>query len=367
MKYLILIMLFFSGIIGTAGAQESLLRHEMIFVEGGTFQMGSNSIEENQKPVHSVTLSAFNIGKYEVTQAQWKAVMGSNPSYFKDCDQCPVEQVSWDDVHDFIRKLNAKTGKRYYRLPTEAEWEYAARGGKNSNGYAYSGSNDLDSVAWYTNNRGHETHAVGSKQANELGIYDMTGNVNEWCSDWRGPYNSYNETNPTGASSAFVRVLRGGSLMSDPNECLTAFRDGNIPDYSSFWSGFRLVLPIEDQPKAVNQSNTIEIVKEWVPYYAEQLAEFPGGEIAMLNFISDNIVYPETPAENEILRRVIVKFDVDIDGTVGNITIERGVPGGHSLEQAVIDVCKQFPKFSPAMQNGKPIKSYFLLPINFKL
>jgi len=215
---------------------------EMIFVEGGTFQLGSSSGESDEKPVHSVTLSAFNIGKYEVTQAQWKAVMGSNPSYFKDCDQCPVVQVSWNDVQDFIRKLNAQTGKNY-RLPTEAEWEYAAKGGKSSKGYTYSGSNDLNSVAWNTENSGSKTHAVGGKQVNELGVYDMTGNVWEWCSDWYGNYNSYNETNPTGASLGQDRVLRGGSWDFNADFCRTAARGRNYPDGRDDYRGFRLVLP----------------------------------------------------------------------------------------------------------------------------
>ena len=204
--------------------------------------MGSSSGDSDQQPVHSVTLSSFNIGKYEVTQAQWKAVMGSNRSTFKGCDNCPVETVSWNDVQEFIRKLNAQTGKNY-RLPTEAEWEFAAKGGKQSRGYTYSGSNDLGSVAWYSDNSGWKTHAVGSKQANELGIYDITGNVREWCSDWYGNYNSYNETNPTGASSGQSRVLHGGSWGTIANGCRAADRSGYKPDYRGIADGFRLVLP----------------------------------------------------------------------------------------------------------------------------
>lgn len=215
---------------------------EMVFVEGGTFQMGSSSGESDESPVHTVTLSGFNIGKYEVTQAQWKAVMGNNPSNFLGCDNCPVENVSWNDVQDFIRKLNAQTGKNY-RLPTEAEWEYASKGGKQSRGYNYSGSNDLGSVAWNTDNSGSKTHAAGGKQANELGIYDMSGNVWEWCSDWYGNYNSYSETNPTGASSGQSRVLRGGSWINYANYCRTANRSRNYPDYRDINYGFRLVLP----------------------------------------------------------------------------------------------------------------------------
>ena len=215
---------------------------EMVFVEGGTFQMGSSSGDSDEQPVHSVTLSSFSIGKYEVTQAQWKAVMGNNPSNFGGCDNCPVETVSWNDVQEFIRKLNAQTGKNY-RLPTEAEWEFAAKGGKQSRGYIYSGSNDLGSVAWYSDNSESKTHPVGSKQGNELGIYDMSGNVWEWCSDWYGPYSSYNETNPTGASSGQYRVLRGGCWTYFANYCRAASRDRGSPGYGYYGRGFRLVLP----------------------------------------------------------------------------------------------------------------------------
>ena len=178
----------------------------------------------------------------EVTQAQWKAVMGSNPSNFSGCDNCPVENVSWNDVQQYIQKLNAQTGKNY-RLPTEAEWEYAAKGGKSTRGYTYSGSNDIGSVAWYYDNSGSKTHAVGTKQANELGIYDMTGNVWEWCSDWYGNYSSYSVTNPTGVTSGGNRVLRGGSWSSNADNCRTTFRYRGIPGGRNYSDGFRLVLP----------------------------------------------------------------------------------------------------------------------------
>ena len=210
LRNLITALLFFIGTAEFAVAQKDPLNHEMIFVEGGTFQMGSDSGEPDESPVHSVTLSSFNIGKYEVTQAQWKAILGSNPSYFQDCDQCPVENVSWDKVQDFIGKLNVQTGKNY-RLPTEAEWEYAAKGGKYSKGYTYSGSNDLNAVAWYADNSGSKTHFVGGKQANELGIYDMSGNVWEWCYDLYGNYNNLSQTDPYGSPTGWWRVHRGGA------------------------------------------------------------------------------------------------------------------------------------------------------------
>ena len=218
---------------------------EMVKVEAGSFNMGATPEMENpydsEKPVHRVTLTNnYYIGKYEVTQALWQAVMGSNPSYFKG-DDLPVEKVSWDDCQDFISKLNAMTGKRF-RLPSEAEWEYAARGGKKSRGYQYSGSNTLGDVAWYYGNSGPKTHAVGTKQPNELGIYDMTGNVWEWCQDWFGSYSSSPQTNPTGAASGSIRVCRGGSWNYSAGLCRTSYRGNNSPDDRFSYLGLRLVL-----------------------------------------------------------------------------------------------------------------------------
>ena len=217
---------------------------EMVFVKGGTFTMGATAEQgsdagDGEKPVHSVTVSNFYIGKYEVTQAQWEAVMGKNPSRYKG-DNRPVENVSWNDVQKFIKKLNAKTGKKY-RLPTEAEWEYAARGGNQSKGYKYSGSNNRDEVAWYTNNSGKQTHPVGQKQPNELGLYDMSGNVWEWCSDWYGSYSSGSQTNPTGPANGSYRVLRGGGWFNSARGCRVSSRGGLTPSLCSSDYGFRLV------------------------------------------------------------------------------------------------------------------------------
>jgi formylglycine-generating enzyme required for sulfatase activity len=265
-------------------AQKDPLNHEVIFVEGGTFQMGSSSGDDDEKPVHSVTLSSFNIGKYEVTQAQWKAVMGSNPSNFSGCDNCPVESVSWNDVQDFFRKLNAQTGKNY-RLPTEAEWEYSAKGGKQSRGYTYSGSNDLGAVAWYTENSGSKTHAVGGKQANELGIYDMTGNVMEWCSDRYGIYSSYSETNPTGASSGQYHVLRGGNWDRNANHCRAACRFSNYSDGRYSHRGLRLVLPAGNltESKATNDLDSdAKVICEFMSQLFEAQQESDLDKILLL-------------------------------------------------------------------------------------
>lgn len=218
---------------------------DMVRVEAGTFTMGATPEMKYpflwEKPAHQVTLTNdYYIGKYEVTQALWKAVMGKNPSNFKG-DNLPVEQVSWDDCQEFINKLNKITGKKF-RLPTEAEWEYAARGGKKSRGYQYSGSNNISDVAWYDSNSGNKTHTVGSKQANELGIYDMSGNVLEWCQDWHDDYSSSSQTNPTGANSGSYRVRRGGSWRSSAWDCRSSCRSLNTPGGRFSCLGLRLVL-----------------------------------------------------------------------------------------------------------------------------
>ena len=218
---------------------------DMVRVEAGTFTMGATPEMKKpynyEKPTHSVTLTNdYYIGKYEVTQALWKAVMGNNPSYFKG-DNLPVEKVSWDDCQEFISKLNRITGKTF-RLPTETEWEYAARGGKKSRGYQYSGSNNLSEVAWYKENSGYKTHAVGTKQANELGIHDMSGNVLEWCQDWYGEYNSSSQLNPTGANSGSYRVRRGGCWFDLARYCRSSSRRSFTPGGRDNDLGLRLVL-----------------------------------------------------------------------------------------------------------------------------
>lgn len=230
---------------------ESFFRDSMefVYVKGGTFKMGCTSEQgadcyDREKPVHEVRVSSFSIGKYEVTQGQWLAVMGSNPRKFSGCSDCPVEKVSWNDVQDFIRKLNELTGKRY-RLPREAEWEYAARGGNKSKGYKYAGSNSLSSVGWYKDNSGRKTHKVGQKRANELGLYDMSGNVYEWCEDRYGEnyYSKSPSSNPRGPSGAAYRVFRGGGWSTVAGRCRVSYRYASPPAYWDYRIGFRLVLP----------------------------------------------------------------------------------------------------------------------------
>ena len=214
------------------------LNLKMIYVEGGTFAMGSNSGESDERPVHNVTLDSYYIGETEITQAQWRAVMGSNPSGNKG-DNRPVERVSWHDAQEFCKRLSELTGKRYV-LPTEAQWEYAARGGNQSKGYTYSGSNNIDEVAKYGSSGGHSN--VKSKKPNELGIYDMSGNVYEWCSDWRSSsYSSSSQTNPQGPNSGSNRVLRGGDWSDNASKCRVAYRFSSSPSTAIYYYGFRVV------------------------------------------------------------------------------------------------------------------------------
>ena len=253
----------------------NLEKDEMVFVKGGTFTMGATSEQgtsdpyEDEYPTHQVTLSDFYIGKYEVTQQLWEYVMkysgtaadgskmsayysldvwlGTNPSSsYGVGNYYPAYNVSWEDiVNIFIPRLNKITGKTF-RLPTEAEWEYAARGGNKSRGYKYSGSNTIGDVAWYWDNSSNETHPVGTKSPNELGLYDMSGNVLEWCSDWYGDYSSSSQTNPTGPTSNSIRVRRGGSWLTYASHCRVSHRYNiyrGSPDFRNSALGFRLVMP----------------------------------------------------------------------------------------------------------------------------
>lgn len=232
---------------------EAVVVRHMVYVEAGTFVMGAlandNKANTNEQTRHRVTLSSFYISKYEVNQSLWEFIMGINPSYcqnFFGTDVHPVESVSWQDCQEFLKKLNSysiRCGYRF-RLPTEAEWEYAARGGKKSRGYIYSGSNNIDDVAWYEYNSGGTSHEVGKKKPNELGLYDMTGNVLEWCQDWYGEYGSQNQNNPTGPSSGSRRINRGGSWYDGPQYCRISYHDGDSPETKLRNIGLRLVMEV---------------------------------------------------------------------------------------------------------------------------
>ena len=237
-----------------------VLPANFVWVEGGTFWMGSDNGDSDERPIHSVTVSDFSISKYEVTQREWQEIMGNNPSSFKG-NNLPVESVSWYDAIEYCNRRSEKEGLQPayrgsgnnitcdwnangYRLPTEAEWEYAARGGNGSPGnYTYSGSNSIDTVAWYAGNSGKRTQPVGMKAANSLGIYDMSGNVWEWCWDWYGSYSSGSQTDPRGAVSGDRRVKRGGSWDLSAGYLRSAYRGYNGPYSRINYLGFRLVRP----------------------------------------------------------------------------------------------------------------------------
>ena len=228
---------------------ENSIGMELAYVAPGTFNLGSNSGENDDILVHKVAITKpYLIGKYEVTQSEYQKIMGTNPTFRKGSNN-PVGSVSWNDAVDFCRKLtsrersngNLKSGY-VYRLPTEAEWEFAAKGGNMSKGYEYSGSNSINSVAWYRENSGEIPHSVGQKSSNELGLYDMSGNVEEWCQDWYGDYSFGFQIDPTGASSGSKRVTRGGSCCYPDYFCLLTDRTYHSPGDSSGLVGFRVVL-----------------------------------------------------------------------------------------------------------------------------
>ncbi len=248
---------------------------KMVKVDGGSFQMGGSDSDayDDEKPVHSVTLSDFYIGETEVTQSLWQAVMGGNPSYFRN-GNFPVEDVSWYDCQEFIQRLNTKTGKKF-SPPTEAQWEYAARGGKKSIGYKYSGSNNIASVGWFDTNCNETTHNVKSLAANELGLYDMTGNVYEWCQDWYADRYDYNSaTDPTGPYSGTLRVVRSGSWKSKARNCRTAYRFKYTPEYHFRNLGLRLCISTStntvDNSDAISRQRLIDFQKKITSYPFEK-------------------------------------------------------------------------------------------------
>ncbi len=222
------------------------LKQQMVAVPGGTFTMGcteeQSSCDDDEQPVRQVQVKSFTISKYEVTQDLWEAVMGKNPSRFRNCPRCPVENVGWDDTKLFLKQLNALTGE-HYRLPTDAEWEYAARGGQERQASLYAGSDTLDSVAWYDKNSGNRVHQVGQKQPNGLGLYDMSGNVWEWMEDcWSKAYPGPPADGSAWKSRNCARhMLRGGAWTSYPRYLRSSNRYWNLSAFLRDDVGFRLV------------------------------------------------------------------------------------------------------------------------------
>ena len=254
----ILLLLFFGGwqtvLCGGDGCKNPTILHvdtiagiPMVYVDGGSFIMGNGhtkheNMGENGQQAHSVALHDYYIGEYEVTQSEWVAVMDTNPSHFKG-DNLPVENVSWFDAVEYIHKLNERTGK-HFRLPTEAEWEFAAHGGNYTHNYKYSGSDEVDKVAWCSDDSDGCHHPVGTKMPNELNLYDMSGNVWEWCNDWYEPYRSGNQINPQGPSTGVYRVYCNGFWNEQADDMQITSRGFSTPDYHDGAIGFRLACDV---------------------------------------------------------------------------------------------------------------------------
>jgi formylglycine-generating enzyme required for sulfatase activity len=249
-----------------------VINRQMVYVQGGKFDMGcQKNCGEYERPVHQVVLNDFYIGKYEITQQIWQDIMGDSLSGFAG-NNLPVESVTWNDVQDFIFQLNKLSGKNY-RLPTEAEWEYAARGGNQSKKNTYSGSKDAGSIAWYYLNSNGSTHSIGIKKANELGLYDMSGNVSEWCNDLFGIYRSRIETNPIGNSTGSEHVIRGGHWDGDATELRVSSRASAGADYHDNIIGFRLAHDAENKrsiAKSEEQKQLVHIMRNRQPEQEQQ-------------------------------------------------------------------------------------------------
>ena len=340
------------------------LEYSLVPVEGSTFWMGSANGDSDEKPRHRVTVDNFFIGEFEVTQQLWEQVMYTNPSRFVASNH-PVENVSWNDCQEFIKRMNRRRieinlgeySSWRFRLPTEAEWEYAARGGNKTRGYKYAGSNDIGSVAWYRDNSGDQTLDVGSKTPNELGLYDMSGNVWEWCFDWcdESYYKNSPQSNPRGPSSGSFRVLRGGGWESNASNCRVAYRDSRTSNFRDGSRGLRLVLaPFVPAPDVIHDNNAVDVP-----------ASFPGGDVAMRQFIEKNIVYPEIAIENGLQGTVILRFKVDVDGSLSTVSVKKSL--SRECDKAAMDVFHKLPKFTPAKINGHPVPVWITVPVKFAM
>lgn len=351
---------------------------KMVYVEGGAFEMGATPEQEvhipYNNPPHRVSIDSYYIGETEVSQALWTVVMGKNPSSEKG-DKLPVNRVSWKDCQSFIKKLNRLTGKNF-RLPTEAEWEYAARGGKMSRGYKYAGSNKIGEVAWrvYLTEE-IKLHDVAMKMPNELGIYDMTGNLREWCGDWYDiDYYDYSpQNNPVGPTTGDSRVLRDNHW--DLGDGLS-LRSSFPPNVTSASIGLRLALPqdkevlnnnvrSEEYLQGVGSDISEENSDDEVYIIVEQMPVFPGGQTALAQYIASHLKYPTVAQENGIQGRVFVSFVVGEDGYVEDVRVIKGVEP--MLDKEAVRVIQSLPRWTPGNQQGKPVRVKYTVPVTFAL
>lgn len=345
------------------------LASEMIKVNEGAFVLGEDVRYGKDKgisiyPAHKVVLSSFWISKNEVTQSLWEFVMNDNPSQIKGSDR-PVENVSWTEVNEFISRLNELTGCSY-RLPTEAEWEYAAKGGDISKGFIYPGSDECTSVAWMQNNSFDETHTVGQLKSNELGLNDMGGNVSEWCSDWLGDYSYVSENNPKGPVSGSKKIYRGGNWLSDEKSCRTSNRFASSVDSKSGTRGFRLAMDGELSPnvkKEVNDSTTTVMTPEdgtrrTEPQFIYGMVQvnptFKGGSIEKFSDWVKGMIDIDT-----FSGRVVVDFTVSIYGNVTKVKIVKGKD--KSFNKMIKKIVESSPNWKPGKNDGK------LVPVECRL
>jgi TonB family protein len=330
---------------------------DFVLIPAGTYMMGSDTGDNDEKPIHRVRLSkAFYLGKYEVTQGQWQAVMGTNPSDFKGDANVPVKNVSWEDVQEFIRKLNTKEGGLKYRLPTEAEWEYAARAGTTT---VYGFGNDerqLGEYAWYGENSWRTTHPVGQKKPNAWGLYDMYGNVWEWVQDWYGPYTAGSAVDPAGPASGSTRVRRGGGWGFVAGGYRSADRGNDPPGYRGGFLGLRLLRTIEASSSRMGRRKMPE----------QPISSSMGEGSALPHF-----VYQPKPAYPLIAKwggregTVILDIELRADGSVGDIKVVQS-SGYLLLDEAALDKVKTW-QHIPVKRNGVPVTRRARQSFEFKL
>lgn len=354
---------------------------DMVRVDGGSFMMGGadDSVANgvSNLPAHKVVLSSYCISKYEVTQALWEAVMNDNPSQIKGKER-PVENVSWTEVSEFINRLNQLSGYSF-RLPTEAEWEYASRGGSRSKGYSYPGSNDCSSVSWFQDNSLEETHEVGKLASNELGLYDMGGNVSEWCSDWLGDYSANTENNPKGPSSGTQKVYRGGNWLSSKDACTPFYRRGASVDSKSGSRGFRLAMDVPSSTRNITNHKDQANVKTEAANKTESVNKEETDNKADVVTLYDNVQVKPTfkggtvekfaqwvegmVGNLEYSGSVTLGFTVSVYGKVSDVVIIKG--GSKKINERIKNVVRSSPNWTPGKEEGKVVPVKCRVTLNF--
>ena len=353
----------------------------MVKIPAGFFSMGAtgyleDNADPNEKPVHKVLVPTYYLGMYEVTQALWVAVMGSNPSHFTGDGNLPVESVTYDDCLAFITKLNEMTGE-CFRLPTEAEWEFAAKGRdlKDDEHLYGNGSDKLYPKGdFYKKTSKKQTYPVINTSENKkVGICGLAGNVEEWCSDWMGPYSPANATAPKGPVIGERRVCRGGGWGDPAGNCRVSARNGHVPDYSASDLGFRLALsvntPSVPNPPKKTTKKLPDASKdgEAIPFQlVEVKPSFMGGDAqAFSRWVNERLHYPEAAKANGIQGRVLLQFVVGADGKISNVKVIRGVDP--SLDKEAVRVVESSPDWIPGRQRDHAVSVTYTFPVIFQV